>query len=370
MLGRHAQRAGLAGVAAGRGEQEARLAAQQVVGGARGGDPGAQDGRGDHELRVPGGAAVGRLEQEARAVGDVAEAIDDQVAPRLRGERDPVGLLGAGAGQRAPRLARVGRPPQRAALGQEVAVLGVEEVDVDEAGRLAVDRRLVQRLPRLAAVGRAQQVARARGEERAAGAVDRVEPGLRDVLALDGRERVRRCRSSGAGRSDRRRAPSRSSARSARRAAPSCRCRASSRWRRRRWCGTGRPTSPARSRRGPSGRRRRRRPRRSRRCRASTSCRRRSSWRASRCRPARTPCPSGRRRARACRSRSGARRSGRSSARRRRRRPWRPVAPPAAMRVAEAKPAAKIGSCEGVTSLRRGAAVVGAHQRPSPARWS
>ena len=30
----------------------------------------------------------------------------------------------------------------------------------------------------------------ARGEERAAGAVDRVEPGLRDVLALDGRERV------------------------------------------------------------------------------------------------------------------------------------------------------------------------------------
>ena len=69
-------------------------------------------------------------------------------------------------------LPGVGGPPQRAALGQEVAVLGVEEVDLDQPGRLAVHGRLVHRRPRLAAVGRAQQVARARGEERAAGAVD------------------------------------------------------------------------------------------------------------------------------------------------------------------------------------------------------
>ena len=221
-------------------------------------------------------------------------------------------------------LPGVGRPPQRAALGQEVAVLGVEEVDLDEAGRLAVDRRLVQRLPRLAAVGRAQQVARARGEERAAGAVDRVELGLRDVLALDGRERVPAvggaAQAGGAGED----APSRSSARSS---SDGPRRRAGVE-RLPRGAAVVRAEQAARrvQRVADEGRREGdvdRRPRRSRRCRASTSCRRRSSWPASRCRPGRTPCPSGRRRARACRSRSGARRSGRSSAPRRRRPPWR-----------------------------------------------
>src|SRR5262249_37554554 len=147
-------------------------------------DPTAEDRRRDDELRLPRAASVGGVQQEAAALADVAEAVDDEVALGLRRERHPVSALGADAEEARPLLAGVGRLPEGAALLLEVAVLGVDEIDERRAAGL------VQRGPRLAAVGRAQQVAPAGGEQRAPGAIDRRELGLDDVVVADRRERI------------------------------------------------------------------------------------------------------------------------------------------------------------------------------------